>query len=112
MLLVAVPPGPAALVAPLFTRREVRVAEQGQVAPDLRRPPTAVAAVVNVLAHCSSHRSSRHDGDTQVDRSRADLRGLVLTARPFKDLVKLPEDGAFPRARAPRPVPLRVPRSR
>lgn len=71
--------------------------KEGQVAPGLRRPPTDVTAVVNVLAH----RSPRHDGDTQVDWSRADLRGLFLTAWAFKDLAKLPEDGVFPRARAP-----------
>ncbi|WP_369142937.1 pentapeptide repeat-containing protein [Streptomyces sp. R44] len=70
---------------------------EGQETPDHRRPPTDVTAVVNVLAH----RAPRHDGGTQVDWSRADLRGLFLTSWAVKDLAKVPEGGAFPRERAP-----------
>lgn len=163
VLAVAVLPGLAALVALLFTWREVRVAEQGQLtarfndaitnlgsesldvrfggiyalerimqdsprdqprivlvlsayvrrhasvpatgfvkeptepqpgraAPADRRPPTDVMAVVNVLAR----RSPGHDGDTQIDWNRADLRGLSLSTWSFKDIAKVPEGGALP----------------
>ncbi|MFB7830986.1 pentapeptide repeat-containing protein [Streptomyces sp. NPDC056056] len=168
VLAVAVLPGLAALVALLFTWREVRVAEQGQLtarfndaitnlgsesldvrfggiyalerimqdsprdqprivlvlsayvrrhasvpatgfvkepteqqpgqaAPADRRPPTDVMAVVNVLAR----RSPGHDGDTQIDWNRADLRGLSLSTWSFKDIAKVPEGGALPDERAP-----------
>ncbi|MDX2563283.1 pentapeptide repeat-containing protein [Streptomyces sp. TX20-6-3] len=168
VLAVAVLPGLAALVALLFTWREVRVAEQGQLtarfndaitnlgSPSLdvrfggiyalerimqdsprdqprivlvlsayvrrhasvpatgfvkepaepqpgqeppadRRPPTDVVAVVDVLAR----RSPGHDGDAQVDWSRADLRGLFLTTWSVKDIAKVPEGGALPAERAP-----------
>ncbi|WP_185094902.1 pentapeptide repeat-containing protein [Streptomyces sp. PanSC19] len=70
---------------------------EGQVAPDLRRPPTDVVAVVNVLVH----RSPRHDGAAQVDWSLVDLRGLFLSAWAAADIAKVPESRTLPRGRAP-----------
>ncbi|MFE6856577.1 pentapeptide repeat-containing protein [Streptomyces sp. NPDC057674] len=71
--------------------------QPGQAAPADRRPPTDVMAVVNVLAR----RSPGHDGDTQIDWNRADLRGLSLSTWNFKDIAKVPEGGELPDERAP-----------
>ncbi|MEX0173104.1 pentapeptide repeat-containing protein [Streptomyces sp. LMG1-1-1.1] len=69
----------------------------GQETPAAHRPPTDVAAVVDVLAR----RSPGHDKDTQVDWNRADLRGLFLSTWNFRDAARVPEGGALPDERAP-----------
>ncbi|MFC9388040.1 pentapeptide repeat-containing protein [Streptomyces venezuelae] len=89
------------LVLSAYVRRHASVPATGFVKqPDtavVRRPATDVAAVVNVLGH----RSPSRDGDVQVDWNHADLRGLVLSTWPYEEIAKIPEGGAFPRARAP-----------
>ncbi|MFJ8469938.1 pentapeptide repeat-containing protein [Streptomyces swartbergensis] len=75
-----------------FAKEDESLEEQDKI-----EPATDITAVMNVLAD----RTPDRDGRAQLDWTRADLRGLQLSAWTFKEAAKIERSGDVPDTRVP-----------